>query len=335
MQEVFYDPETASSSGATHVPSQPSTIPSPRTMPCRDSGLPHDTRNICGYFRKPFWTTTCSSTIQRIWQPLLANWDLTLLEVQSDPRVKWHENRKIRPYLYHASKVEVLCWIILVELILTVVWLIIRDSRFRKCIWENLLTLWNFRAGKSTSKLKYVLNQQILISLYEVEIAKSIDHLLTSQSTVGRRDFPDYEILDAKIASALKKILTSVHFRRRVSVEDQRAWKNDRFFQGRQIAYMIYEYFGHQSLWSGTGTVRSGQKTLTEWWRSRFRHKMGQSSVSSKWNACGNGPGRLKQVKNTGFCSASHCIGFVWTRERRHIDQTMRTRSVRARSEIV
>ena len=48
MRENFYDPETASSSGATPVPSQPSTIPSPRTMPCRDSGLPHDTRNIVG-----------------------------------------------------------------------------------------------------------------------------------------------------------------------------------------------------------------------------------------------------------------------------------------------
>ena len=44
----FYDPETASSSGATHVPSQPSAIPSSRTMPCRDSGLPHDTRNVVG-----------------------------------------------------------------------------------------------------------------------------------------------------------------------------------------------------------------------------------------------------------------------------------------------
>ena len=44
----IYDPETASSSGATHVPSQPSSLPSPRTVPCRDSGLPHDTRNIMG-----------------------------------------------------------------------------------------------------------------------------------------------------------------------------------------------------------------------------------------------------------------------------------------------
>ena len=45
----FYDPESGSSSGATHVPSHSSIIPSvPETMPCRDSGLPHDTRNIAG-----------------------------------------------------------------------------------------------------------------------------------------------------------------------------------------------------------------------------------------------------------------------------------------------
>ena len=44
----FYDPETARSSAATHVPSQPSAIPSSRTMPHRDSGLPHDTQNGTG-----------------------------------------------------------------------------------------------------------------------------------------------------------------------------------------------------------------------------------------------------------------------------------------------
>ena len=44
----FHDLETASSSGALHVPIQPLTIPSPRGMPSRDSGLPHDTQNIMG-----------------------------------------------------------------------------------------------------------------------------------------------------------------------------------------------------------------------------------------------------------------------------------------------
>ena len=44
----FYDPETAISSGAPHVPSQPLNIPSPRDMRSRDSRLPRDTRNIMG-----------------------------------------------------------------------------------------------------------------------------------------------------------------------------------------------------------------------------------------------------------------------------------------------
>ena len=61
---------------------------------------------------------------------------------------------------------------------------------------------------------------------------------------VGRTDFSDYDVLDAMIACALKKLLDKhVRFRRRVSVEEQRAQNADRFLRGRQIAYMIYEYF--------------------------------------------------------------------------------------------
>ena len=44
----FYDPESGSSSGVTHVLSQFSTILSPRTMPRCDSGVLHDTLNFTG-----------------------------------------------------------------------------------------------------------------------------------------------------------------------------------------------------------------------------------------------------------------------------------------------
>ena len=50
-------------------------------------------------------------------------------------------------------------------------------------------------------------------------------------------------MLDAMIASALKKLLTRVHFRKRVSVEEQRAQKDDRFSRGRPIAYMRHDHF--------------------------------------------------------------------------------------------
>ena len=78
----------------------------------------------------------------------------------------------------------------------------------------------------------------------EVEKAKSIDELKTSRSILGRTDFLDYKIFDVLIASALKKILNSeVEFLKRISIEEQRALKDDQFLPGRQIAFMIYEHF--------------------------------------------------------------------------------------------
>ena len=64
-----------------------------------------------------------------------------------------------------------------------------------------------------------------MLWITEVEV----DDLLTSQSIEGR-DFSDFEMLDAKIASALKRIISNQHFRRRVGVEEQTARKYDRFF---------------------------------------------------------------------------------------------------------
>ena len=53
---------------------------------------------------------------------------------------------------------------------------------------------------------------------------------------------PNFEVLDARIASALNKIIHNSHFKRRISLEEQKAQKQDRFLRGRQIAYLIYEY---------------------------------------------------------------------------------------------
>ena len=54
---------------------------------------------------------------------------------------------------------------------------------------------------------------------------------------------PNFEVLDARIASALNKIIHNSHFKRRISLEEQQAQKQDRFLHARQIAYLIYDYF--------------------------------------------------------------------------------------------
>ena len=54
---------------------------------------------------------------------------------------------------------------------------------------------------------------------------------------------PNFEVLDARIAPALNKIIHNSNFKRRISLEEQKAPKQDRFLRGRQIAYLIYGYF--------------------------------------------------------------------------------------------
>ena len=118
----------------------------------------------------------------------------------------------------------------------------------------------------------------------EVENAKSIDERLTSQSIPGRRDFPDYEMLDAMMASALKKLLNShVHFRKRVSVEEQRAQKYDRFLRGRRIAYMINELFRATRAYEAVqGLSELFTMSLQNGRCSRFRCKLGSYTINSK-----------------------------------------------------
>ena len=83
-----------------------------------------------------------------------------------------------------------------------------------------------------------------MLWIKEVEIAKSIGELVISGSITGQHNFLDFDMFDAMIASALKRLVnTQSHFRKRVSVEEQRAQNSDRFLRGRQIAYMIYEHF--------------------------------------------------------------------------------------------
>ena len=76
----------------------------------------------------------------------------------------------------------------------------------------------------------------------EVEMIYSVDESRSSSSIRGI-SMPNFDVLDARIASALNKIIHNSHFNRRISLEEQKAQKEDRFLRGRQIAYLICEYF--------------------------------------------------------------------------------------------
>ena len=83
---------------------------------------------------------------------------------------------------------------------------------------------------------------EAILWIIEVDMVDSVDELKSSRSIAGN-NFPNFEMLDAKIASALNNIIQKSYFKKKVSLEEQKAEKEDRFLQGRQIAFLIYEYF--------------------------------------------------------------------------------------------
>ena len=83
---------------------------------------------------------------------------------------------------------------------------------------------------------------EAMLWIKEVEMVDSLKELKSSR-TVSGKNFPNFEMLDAKIASALNMIIHNSHFKKKVSLEEQKVQKEDRFQRGRQIAFIICDYF--------------------------------------------------------------------------------------------
>ena len=60
-----------------------------------------------------------------------------------------------------------------------------------------------------------------------------------SSRSIEGKDFPNFDMLDARIASALNKIIENSQFKKKVSLEEQKALREDRFLRGRQITHMM------------------------------------------------------------------------------------------------
>ena len=69
-----------------------------------------------------------------------------------------------------------------------------------------------------------------------------LSHLKTSCSVIGAKLQTNFEVLDSKMASGLKKIING-GFKRRVFIQEKAAQKDKRFLTERHIAWMVHEYF--------------------------------------------------------------------------------------------
>ena len=110
------------------------------------------------------------------------------------------------------------------------------DYRFQ-IFSPSTFACWKIRFKTEVCTCSQFRSEDVLW-IKEVEMVDSVDDLKYSCSVIGIR-MPDFEVLDAKIASALNRIIHNSHFKRKVSLEEQKAQKEDCFLRGRQIAYLI------------------------------------------------------------------------------------------------
>ena len=154
------------------------------------------------------------------------------------------------------------------------------DCRFRIFISTKFPTPATFACWKIRFKTEVCTCSQFPTEamqwIKEVEIVDSVDDLRSSSSIRGI-SMPNFEVFDARIASALNKIIHNSHFKRRISLEEQKAQNQDRFLRGRQIAYLIYEYTNT----SGSLEPMILSRTMPTCSRSVFEMTIFRNSIQS------------------------------------------------------
>ena len=247
----FQDVESNYSGRLSHVSSQPAMIPCSRSMLSRDKRLPLDT-----------WIQTC------VQENVFGNHFSTFDSSRDFPRISRYNvqrNREASPETgrtktIHTSEDRLNQGTIPMPTFATKPWTTsstipvelpqnymvgqqrqqISELQFNKFPNPQAFLVWKIRfTNQVTTCSDFPSGAMLCIKV--VEMVDSLDALKSSRSVCGK-DFPNFEMLDAKIASALNKIIQSSQFKKKVSLEEQKAQKEDWFLRGRQIAFMIYDY---------------------------------------------------------------------------------------------
>ena len=99
----------------------------------------------------------------------------------------------------------------------------ISDLHFDKFPTPSTSTCWKIRF-KTVVCTCSQFPTEAMLWIKDVEMVDSVDELKSSSSVRGMQ-MPNLEVLDARIASALNRIINNSHFKRRVSLEEQKAQK--------------------------------------------------------------------------------------------------------------
>ena len=253
----FQDVKSVWSSKLSYVPVQPGVVSRLVGMLSRDESKTWHTK-LTWYVRGRFLKLSCTEGFDDIYANVLLAWTTSCLyshriRVQNRGEA-YHERERGRIDEGQFTDAEIFRKVVNLE-----------SSILRRRNLSSKLYGWQPKTpdlGAALRQVPYVFHSLVfwkvrfktwvcacsgslseaMLWIKEVEIVNALDDLTSSRSVHGHH-FPNFEMLDMKIALGVKKVIQNSYFRKRVSLDEQRAQTHDRFLEGRHIAFMIYEYF--------------------------------------------------------------------------------------------
>ena len=231
----FLDIESNKSGRLSHVSSQPAMIPSYRSMLGRDKRLPLDTWNQSGVQENVFGNQLSTFDSPRDHPQRIQSDDVQRNREADlgDPKVKTSltsedgQNYGTIPMQTFAPRPLTTSSTIPVELPQN--YMVgqqrqqISELQFDKFPNPQSFLLWKIRfKNQATTCSDFPSDAMLWIK--EVEMVDSLDELKSFRSVCGK-EFPNFEMLVVKIASALNKIIQNSEFKKKVSLEEQKAKK--------------------------------------------------------------------------------------------------------------
>ena len=113
-----------------------------------------------------------------------------------------------------------------------------KDCRYRFSFLTKFPTPTTFACWKIRFKTDFVLVHNLLRKLcFGSKKCRWLNQWMISNLRVLSEELTaqNFEILDARIASALNKIIQNTRLKKKVSLEEMKAHKEDHFFRGRQF----------------------------------------------------------------------------------------------------
>ena len=236
----------------SHVSSQPAMIPSSRSLLSRDKRLPLDTWDQYGLqknvFGNPFSTfdspTNYSQRIQcvdvqRNREAVPEAGRMKTIHTSED-----RPNQGTIPMPTFATKPLTTSSTMPVKLPQNYVVgqrQQISELQFDKFPHPQSFMVWKIRFKTQVTSCSDFLSHAMLW-IKEVEVVHSLDELKSSRSVYGK-DFPNFEMLDAKIASRSEQNHPEFPVQEKRSASRSRKPKKRTGFYEKDIAFMIYDYF--------------------------------------------------------------------------------------------